>query len=166
MFTGKCDVWADFRNKLPFRDSTVDIFYSFHVIEHLPDMPFHFAEMYRCLKPGGVFRVGAPNGDSAIRKYIEGDAGWFGDWPDKRSSIGGRFENFIFCRQEHLTIITPSWIQELATGAGFVDLKICQPGTETGYPQLINGVVLNMEPEPNPDCPQSLVLEGRKPNPL
>src|SRR5688572_13947064 len=63
MFTGKCDVWTDLRFALPFRDNTVDIFYSHHVIEHLPDIPGHFREMYRCLKPGGVFRVGGPNGE-------------------------------------------------------------------------------------------------------
>jgi hypothetical protein len=48
-FTGKCDVWADLRNRLPFRDQTVDAFYSHHVIEHLPDLAFHFAELFRCL---------------------------------------------------------------------------------------------------------------------
>ena len=51
-FTCKCDVWADLRNPLPFRDGTVDAFYSHHVIEHLPDLASHFAELFRCLKPG------------------------------------------------------------------------------------------------------------------
>src|SRR5256885_13131791 len=31
LFTAKCDVWADLRHPLPFRDSTVDAFYSHHV---------------------------------------------------------------------------------------------------------------------------------------
>lgn len=62
-FTAKADLLADLRNPLPFPDNSVDIFYSHHVIEHLPDslLPFHFAEMYRCLKPGGAFRVGGPH---------------------------------------------------------------------------------------------------------
>src|SRR5438105_2810153 len=49
--TAKTDVWADLRAALPFRNDTVDVFYSHHVIEHLPDtlLSFHFAEMYRCL---------------------------------------------------------------------------------------------------------------------
>ena len=46
MFTGKCDVWADLRYTLPFRDSTVDVFYSHHTIEHLPDLAFHFQELH------------------------------------------------------------------------------------------------------------------------
>jgi hypothetical protein len=28
------------------------------------------------------------------------DSGWFINFPENRQSIGGRFENFIFCRQE------------------------------------------------------------------
>src|SRR5436305_13370650 len=65
VFTRNCDVWADFRNKLPFRDGSVDAFYSHHVIEHLPDglMSSHFSEMFRCLKCGGLFRVGGPHGE-------------------------------------------------------------------------------------------------------
>jgi predicted SAM-dependent methyltransferase len=71
MFTGKCDLWTDFSRGLPFPDASVDVFYSHHVIEHFPDscLPLHFKEMYRCLKPGGVFRVGGPNADMAMRKY-------------------------------------------------------------------------------------------------
>ena len=62
MFTGKCDVWGDLRNPLPFRSETVDAMYSHHVVEHLPNIQRHFLEVYRCLKPGGVYRVGGPNG--------------------------------------------------------------------------------------------------------
>lgn len=163
IFTGKCDVWADLRNRLPFRDGTVDAIYSHHVIEHLPDLAFHFAELFRCLKPGGIFRVGGPNGDSAMRKYLEGDADWFIEYPDRRTSLGGRFENFIFCRQEHLTILTYSWLQELASGAGFAEIHGCRPGAETHHPRLIDADVLAMEPESTPECPHTLIIEGKKP---
>src|SRR5687767_3898270 len=73
MFTAKCDVWADLRNKLPFRSNSLDAIYSHHMIEHLPQLRFHFQEMFRCLKPGGVFRVGGPNAESGMRKYLAGD---------------------------------------------------------------------------------------------
>jgi predicted SAM-dependent methyltransferase len=162
IFTGKCDVWADLRNPLPFRDGTVDALYSHHVIEHLPDLAFHFADLYRCLKPGGIFRIGGPNGDTAMRKFVEGDADWFIEFPDRRTSLGGRFENFIFCRQEHLTILTYSWLQELASAAGFVEIRACQPGTQTNYPGLIDADVLALEPETTPECPHTLIIEGKK----
>jgi hypothetical protein len=61
---------------------------------------------------------------------------WFSDFPDSRSSIGGRFENFVFCRQEHLTILTPSFLEEIATEAGFKDVRVVQPITEPGIPHL------------------------------
>jgi predicted SAM-dependent methyltransferase len=163
MFTGKCDVWADLRYPLPLRDGTVDVVYSHHVIEHLPDLALHFCELYRCLKPGGIIRIGGPNGDVAMRKFVEGDAGWFIDFPDRRRSLGGRFENFIFCRREHLTILTYSWLEELAADAGFEAIEACQPGIETSYPHLIDSRVLAKEPETTPEFPHTLIIEGRKP---
>ena len=164
-FTGKCDVWADLRNRLPFRDASVDAFYSHHVIEHLPDhaLGAHFREMSRCLKPGGAVRVGGPNGDSAARKLIEGDAGWFNDYPDKHRSVGGRYANFILCRGEHLTILTESYLAEIATDAGFVEIRTPRPGAETGFPGFIGEDVLSREDPPNGDLPHTLILEARKP---
>lgn len=163
--TSEVDVWADLRNKLPFRDNSVDVFYSHHVIEHLPDrlLPFHFREMHRCLKPGGIFRVGGPNGHAAIKKYIEGDKKWFNDFPDNRDSIGGRLANFIFCGGEHFTILTPSYLKEIAQASGFPKIKVCKPVEETNFPDLINSKVLNMEYESTPDNPNTLIIEGKKP---
>jgi predicted SAM-dependent methyltransferase len=159
------DVWADLRNALPFRDSTVDVFYSHHVIEHLPDarLPFHFSEMHRCLKPGGLIRIGGPNADMAIRKFVEGDRGWFSDFPDLRRSIGGRFANFILCRGEHLTILTRSYLEELLTDAGFEQPRVCAPAAETTAPHLIGPEVLEKEWESTPDAPHTLIVEARRP---
>ena len=164
MFTAKCDVWADLRNALPFRDATVDAVYSHHMIEHLPDLAFHFQDVYRCLRPGGTYRVGGPNGDSAIAKFIENDAGWFYDYPDRRKSIGGRFENFIFCRQEHLTILTFSFIEELMSTAGFRSIRSCLPVKETNYPDIFEECLLT-EHEVNFATPHTLIVEGQKPRP-
>jgi SAM-dependent methyltransferase len=163
--TAKTDVWADLRNALPFRDGTVDVFYSHHVIEHLPDalLPFHFAEMHRCLRPGGCIRVGGPNADMAVRKFVEGDSGWFSDFPDRRASLGGRFANFLLCRGEHLTILTESYLTEIATGAGFQGLTRCAPKTETRHPHWIDEAVLGLEWESTPSTPHTLLLEADKP---
>ena len=162
IFTGKADVWADLRNPLPFHDGSVDAMYSHHVVEHLPDLDRHFREVYRCLKPGGAYRVGGPNGDSAIAKFVEDDKQWFGDFPDKRDSIGGRLENFIFCRQEHLTILTYSFLEEIMTGAGFVDLQLCKPVQETRHPEMFEQC-LSKEHESDFDVPHTLIVEGKKP---
>jgi predicted SAM-dependent methyltransferase len=163
--TAKIDVWADISGKLPFRNGSVDAFYSHHVIEHLPDqtLPFHFAEIFRCLRNGGIIRVGGPNGDSAIRKFQENDAAWFSDFPDQRRSIGGKFANFILCRGEHLTILTSSYMTEIASEAGFQDITFCTPVTETNFPAVFDQRVTSTEWETTPEVPHTLLMEARKP---
>lgn len=163
--TARCDVWANLIDPLPFRDNTVDVFYSHHVIEHLPDrlLVTHFREMYRCLKPGGMFRVGGPNGDAAIRKFLEGDSSWFSNFPDPHSSMGGKLVNFLFCRNEHLTILTESYMSEIAAAAAFIDTKTCMPSKTTTNPKLIDDKVLGLEAERTPDAPHTLLMEGYKP---
>jgi predicted SAM-dependent methyltransferase len=165
-FTAKIDVWADLRNKLPFRDGTVDAFYSHHVIEHLADdfLPVHFADMFRCLKPGGVIRVGGPNSDMAIDRYVAGDTAWFSDFPDKRSSLGGRLANYILCRGEHLTILTESYLREIAEGVGFRDVVRREPTATTGAPDIFDAAVMAKEWESSPAHPHTLLIEARKPS--
>lgn len=161
-FTARCDVWADLRNSLPFPDGVAEAAYSHHVIEHLPDLAGHFREVFRCLRPGGLYRVGGPNGDSAIAKFAQGDAAWFDSFPDDRSSLGGRLENFIFCRGEHLTLLTFSWLQELLTTAGFHEPRACRPVTETSAPEIFTPC-LAFEHESDPAWPHTLIIEARKP---
>ena len=163
MFTGKCDVWADLRNPLPFRNDSCDAFYSHHVVEHLPSLESHFRDVFRCLRPGGVYRVGGPNGDTAMQKYVAGDSKWFSDFPDKRSSIGGRLENFIFCRGEHLTILTRSYLEELMSRIGFVNVKQWLPVKETGYPDSFSEC-LATEWETDFGSPHTLIVEAEKPS--
>jgi predicted SAM-dependent methyltransferase len=163
--TAKIDIWADLRGTLPFSAEMAEAFHSHHVIEHLPDrlLPFHFAEMFRVLRPGGVIRVAGPNADAAIEKFQEGDVDWFSDFPDKRYSIGGRFANFILCGGEHLTILTSSYLAELAAGAGFVDISFCLPAQQTNFPNVFGTDVLLKERRSTPESPHTLVAEARRP---
>jgi predicted SAM-dependent methyltransferase len=162
MLTGKCDVWVDLRNPLPFANDSVACMYSHHVIEHLPDLKGHFADIFRCLRPGGIYRVGGPNGDAAIDAFQKRDSDWFSDFPDPRRSIGGRFENFIMCRREHLTILTESYLREIMEDIGFTDIVVRLPVRETGYPEIFTPC-LALEYESDFERPHTLVLEAMKP---
>ena len=162
LFTGKCDVWADLRNPPPFPDNSVDAVYSHHMIEHLPDQWGHLRDVFRVLKPSGVYRVGGPSGDNAIAKFMEQDHSWFSDFPDKYDSIGGRFNNFVFCRNEHLTLLTESFLREIAVRAGFTEITLHQPIETTGYPELFADCQ-KMEHESTPEAPHTLLLEMKKP---
>jgi predicted SAM-dependent methyltransferase len=164
LFTARIDVWADFTRSVPFRSGSVDAFYSHHVVEHLPDtlIVSHLKDIYRALKPGGVLRVGGPNGDMAIQKFQEGDLDWFSTFPDARASLGGRFVNFLLCRGEHLTILTESYLREMLAQAGFTQVQASRPKT-TNFPALIDDQLLGKEYlEPSAQFPNTLILEAQK----
>lgn len=163
--TARVDVWADLANPLPFRDATVDASYSHRVIEHLPApvIASLFNEMYRCLKPGGMIRIGGPDGDTAIRKFLENDKAWFGDWPDKHESIGGRFAISFFVEANTLRCSHGRTLRNLV---GMRNLKMwffCAPVVETNHPALIGERVLSKQEKPTPSAPHTVILEGIKP---
>ena len=161
LITSKLDVWCDLRYGVPFRNSSVDAFYSHHVIEHLPDLTHHLKDVYRCLKKGGTYRFGGPNGDSAIKKFIEKDLSWFWDFPEKRESIGGRFENFIFCKGAHVTILTYSLLEELLTNVGFKEIKLMMPVKDTSNIEVFKSC-LEIEWEWDYEYPHTIIIEATK----
>lgn len=161
-FSGKPDVWADFSNSIPFKDESVDFLFSHHVIEHLPNLKAHLNEVYRVLKKGGKIRIGGPNGDTAMKKYVANDAEWFINFPDVRSSIGGKLENFIYCRGEHLTLLTFSFLEELLTEVGFKKITQRIAKNTTGYREFVDDDVFRIEWEIDPEHPLSLMIEAEK----
>jgi len=64
---------------LPFGNESVDLFYSSHCVEHLPDsaVQYMFNEVHRCLKVGGTFRVTMPDYDLAYDAYVRRDEDFF-----------------------------------------------------------------------------------------
>lgn len=47
--------------RLPFHDGFFDAVYSYHVLEHVKDVPFVLSEVRRVVRPNGVVYVGVPN---------------------------------------------------------------------------------------------------------
>jgi len=67
----------------PFRDNTLKVAYTSHVIEHIhnEDVEYLFREVYRCLQPGGYFRITCPDIDQEYEAYCRGDSA-FWKWPN------------------------------------------------------------------------------------
>ncbi len=57
----RADISLNLSNdKLPFEDDSVDLVFSYHTLEHVPDYIFALSEIHRVLKDGGVFLLGVP----------------------------------------------------------------------------------------------------------
>ncbi|MCM2264351.1 MAG: methyltransferase domain-containing protein, partial [Desulfuromonadales bacterium] len=69
--------------EMPFEDSTIRVAYTSHVIEHIrnEDVLYLFREVYRCLEPGGYFRITCPDIDLEYEAYRRGDES-FWKWPN------------------------------------------------------------------------------------
>ncbi len=59
--SSKADVSLDLgKDRLPFDDNSVDLVFSYHCLEHIPDYLFVISEIHRVLKHGGRLLVGLP----------------------------------------------------------------------------------------------------------
>ena len=67
-----CDLFWDLRNGIPFPDSSVDLVYSSHLLEHMPYEAGQavLAEALRVLKPGGIVSMCVPNARLYIDAYL------------------------------------------------------------------------------------------------
>jgi SAM-dependent methyltransferase len=55
----RCDLfkkrWLKRQYKWPFKTASVDLIYTSHFVEHVPDWDAFWTEAYRVMKPGGYF---------------------------------------------------------------------------------------------------------------
>jgi ubiquinone/menaquinone biosynthesis C-methylase UbiE len=58
------DVLADFRQGLPFRDSSVQTLYAYHLLEHMDDFIGFMEEMWRICAPNATVYVKVPHAAS------------------------------------------------------------------------------------------------------
>jgi ubiquinone/menaquinone biosynthesis C-methylase UbiE len=63
------DVVADMSRGLPFRDSSLDGVYAYHVLEHLDDFLGAVGEIWRVLKPGGRAYIKCPHAGSTFTTW-------------------------------------------------------------------------------------------------
>lgn len=158
----KKDLWLDIRHGLPFRSNSVSGIYACHVLEH-----FHvdrsiriLRECFRSLRPGAGIRIVTPSLEKAIEAYVKQDIQWFSDWPDKYSSLGGRFNNYLLCRDQHRVMYDFSLAEELLRKVGFSMCQMLSYGSSLCFPQELLSV---MEPEERREfIEKSMVAEAVK----
>lgn len=89
--------------KLPFDDSSVDLIYCSHTLEHIynHDLKFVLDEFYRVLKPAGIIRIVVPDIKKACWAYILNNF-WFFKIKssttvfDKKAPIGGYLASWFY----------------------------------------------------------------------
>jgi SAM-dependent methyltransferase len=63
----------DLRRGIPFKEGSVDVVYSSHVLEHMKKSYAlqYLQEMHRVLKPGGVARIVVPDLEFGAKEYLK-----------------------------------------------------------------------------------------------
>ena len=92
---GRLHIQYDLTSHEPFqiRDNSLKVAYTSHVIEHIhnDDVEYLFREVYRCLQPGGYFRITCPDIDLEYAAYSRGDSA-FWKWPNAYGIYNTRIE--------------------------------------------------------------------------
>lgn len=67
------DIFWDLKKGIPFKEQSVDILYSSHLLEHMPsnELEEFIKECLRILKKGGSFIVCVPNARNYIEAYMK-----------------------------------------------------------------------------------------------
>jgi len=78
-FAANADTFLNAEKRFPFEDDTFKYIYSEHMIEHLRinKVKGFLEEVYRVLKPGGIFRVTCPDLELFVDQYKSGDKAFF-----------------------------------------------------------------------------------------
>ena len=119
-------LYYDIRNKLPFKNGSVQYIFTSNVFEHFfPDEIIKILKnIFDCLELDGVMRIVVPDLEKAIEAYVRKDYKYFGDFPRYYKSIGGRFSNHIFCDAQHRITYDFDYLKELLVQSGFDQNKI------------------------------------------
>lgn len=90
-----------------FGDGEFDVIYSWHVIEHMPDMARFLRTVHRILKPGGIFFFGTENYRSVQNIYSRAH-----HW------LGGSLPS-LDTAEEHTFLFTPGLVRSILPRFGF-----------------------------------------------
>jgi predicted SAM-dependent methyltransferase len=155
------DLWLDLTLGLPFADGSVAGAYCCHMLEHFfePDVRRILGEMLRVLAPGAGIRIVTPDMGKAIAAFQQQDSAWFSEFPDSRRSIGGRFTNYMLCRDQHRLMFDFSFMSELLDDVGYAGIREFTPHRSLLFEPGFLATFEYEQPEDN----HSLFVEAFKP---
>lgn len=134
-----CEILTvDLRQSWPIGDESTTALFSEHFLEHLP-MPtvrdHVIPEIYRVLEPGGVVRLGVPNGEYFVEQYMASRQGC-ADPLFETAAHGATpmiMLNDIAHGFGHYFVWDFDTMRRVLERSGFVAVKKLAPGV-TGYP--------------------------------
>jgi predicted SAM-dependent methyltransferase len=136
--------YANVAKRIPVSDSSADVIYNSHMIEHLDreEVINFLGEARRVLKPGGIIRCVIPDTKIYVSQYIEnGDANALVDGlltcqPYPKTLVE-RVKKFIAPgRMHHLWMYDGQSLCELLQAHGFVNAVVLDPGaTRINHPE-------------------------------
>ena len=131
----KKDMWLDVTLGLPFKNNSIKGIYTNNVLEHfnVKNVKKLLREFYRALKPSGVIRIAVPSLEYAIKAYSEGRSQDLSGFPEKFDSVGGRFNSFMLCANQHFVMFDFSFLNELLKEAGFAFIVREKPGESKNF---------------------------------
>jgi len=130
--------YCDAREKLPFKNNSVDVIYSCHMIEHLDrdEVGLFLNEAFRVLKSGGIIRLVVPDLRKEIIDYLNhGDADKFISQSlmaqNNPKTFLQKLRLLLFGFRNHLWLYDSNSLKRLILSHGFGNIKILNPGETT-----------------------------------
>lgn len=125
-------IWGD--DLLPFKDNTIDHIYASHVLEHIYwyKTDFALSEVFRVLKPKGIFEVHVPDFKIILKVYntkkmIDGWRRYNEETNDYMKWVNGRL--FAYNREghgdfySHKCCFDEEYLEKCLRIAGFKNIK-------------------------------------------
>lgn len=127
--------YANAVSRIPHPDSSVDVIYSSHMIEHLDRLEAQkfLAECRRVLKPGGVLRIVVPDLRVTVNDYVaKGNAEVFLEHLqlalDKPHGLVDHLRHFLVGGRNHHWLYDGPSMSRLLSNSGFDRIDILEPG--------------------------------------
>jgi predicted SAM-dependent methyltransferase len=130
--------YLDCTRQFPFLDNVLAAIFCEHLIEHVekPQAVTMIAEVFRTLRPGGLFRVVTPSLENFARMALNpGSAeathylAWFRNWHRRPDADIADAVNAMFYMFGHRHVYRHEELSAMLRGVGFTDLRLMKAST-------------------------------------